>query len=164
MNTPRLSLALLAAALMMQSADDVFGQTTYRHPHLPFQFEAPGAWTQVAHPEDPLIYHMVSSGGELNVMLWYTKTEQEAEPYIAKMADMKGYQVLGAVSREKLPHGDVWVLQAAALGRQEEHRVILGAFASADGLYIVQIWCPLERYEEERGTMGSILESVDVVP
>jgi hypothetical protein len=148
---------LLLLATAESGATD---QATYRHPKLPFQFEASKGWTQIPHPEDRLIYHMVAPGGGLNVMLWYTETEQKAPGYLGKMANMKGYQTLTEARQEDLHRGAAWVLQAVGISKEHEDRVILAAIASGKGLYIVQIWCPLERYEEEKDTMEAILASV----
>jgi len=155
-------LALLPVLVLLAPAITLQAQTVYRHPELGFRFEASEGWTKVAHPEDRMIYHLQAPGDRLDVMLWYTETEQEAGPYLKKMADMKGYQALTDPRREELRRGEATVLQAVAVTDAGDLRVILAAIRVGEGLYIAQIWCPLERYEEEREEMESILESVQV--
>jgi hypothetical protein len=160
MRMPRLSLAVPLLLLLASPNSGATEQATYRHPTLPFQFEASEGWTRIPHPEDRLIYHMEAPGGGLNVMLWYTKTEQKAPAYLDKMADMKGYQTLTEARQEELHRRTAWVLQAVGLSEKNDIRVMLAAIASGEGLYIVQIWCPLERYEEEKDGMEAILASL----
>jgi len=157
------SLALLATLLGVSPTSDAAPQATYRHPTLPLQFEAPEGWEPVPHPEDRLIHHMAAPEGGLNVMLWYTETEQEAPRYLQKMADMKGFQPLSEPRQEKLRRQTAWVIRAVNVSEKGDVRAILAALPSEGGLYIVQIWCALERYEEERDRMESILASVEVV-
>lgn len=164
MNHVRLCVVLLPALLLLAPATDLQAQTVYRHPELGFQFEASEGWTRVAHPEDRLIYHMQAPGNRLHVMLWYTETEQEAAAYLTKMADMKGYQALTEPRPEELRQVPAMVLQAVGVTDAGDLRVILAAMRSGEGLFITQIWCPLERYEEDREEMESILESVEVGP
>ena len=157
------SLALLVTLFTESTTSYAPAQATYRHPTLPLQFEASEGWKQVPHPEDRLIYHMAAPEGGLNVMLWYTETEQEAPRYLQKMADMKGFQPLTEPRQEKLRRQMAWVISAVNVSEKGDVRAILAALPSEEGLHIVQIWCPLERYEEEKQRMESILASVEVV-
>ena len=157
-------LALTASFLLAGTLLAAPGRTIYKHPKLAFQFEASEGWHHIAHPEDRLIYQMAEPGGALNVMLWYTETEQDAPRYLKKMADMKGYQMLAEPAKEEIHMQSAWVLPAVWVSDKGDRRVILAGIRSAKGLYIVQIWCPLERWEEEKETMEGILTSVEVSP
>jgi len=157
-------LALTTCFFLAGALSATPDRTIYKHPTLAFQFEASEGWLHIAHPEDRLIYHMAEPGGVLNVMLWYTETEQDAPHYLKKMADMKGYQTLGEPAKAEIHRQSAWVLPAVGVSEKGDLRVMLAGIRSAKGLYIVQIWCPLERWEEEKETMEAILSSVEVGP
>ena len=163
MKTAHLVLPLMFTVFLVSLPSGAGEKTTYRHPELEFQFEAPAGWKAIPHAEDRLIYHLAAPDGGLEVMLWYTETTQTPPRYLKKMADMKGYQPLTEVRQEKQHRETVWTLQAVSITGKGDLRVLLAAIPSSAGLYIVQIWCPLERYEEERDRMESILASVDLV-
>ena len=143
----------------------------YKHPHLNFHFEAAGNWINVPHPEDKLIYEMISPDSVLHVMLWYTETEQSAKKYLIKMSDMKGLDLdNNKPSTEKIDGKDSWLLRSPGnIGRIHAKSFIS---VTADGkvsqrpkenkLYIVQIWCKEESFPDVNNNFDEILGSIKI--
>ena len=141
----------------------------YRHPTLDFEFEAPSGWKNVRHPEDGLIYEMRDPASGLRVMLYLTTTEQDCPGYLKKMADMKGYRAETPTER-RIGTSDGWLIETAGDIYGQSSKVVLagvsrpGGYPKENALYIVQVWCPEEEYEQLKRQMTEILASVKVMP
>jgi hypothetical protein len=145
----------------------VAGEKIYRHPNLDFEFKAPDGWENVGHPEDGLIYEVKDPETGLRVMLWYTTTEQDCPGYLEKMADMKGFRAEMPAER-RIGNSNGWIIETVGDVYGQSSRVTLagvsrpGSYAEENALYIVQIWCPGEKYDEVSQQMTDILASVRV--
>jgi hypothetical protein len=141
----------------------------YKHPALNFQYAASEDWINIQHPEDSLIYEMVSPDSGIHVMLWYTETEQTAEKYLLKMVSMKDLDMEGGEPNPRtVNEHDMWVIVLPGYQGKIPVRLMLGITARGmskkhpkeNRLFIVQIWCHQEKYSAYQTTFEEILQSV----
>jgi hypothetical protein len=149
---------------------------TFKHPKLNFFFKASGEWKNNPYHKDKMIYEMVSTEGDIHVILWYTGgTESTCEKYLLKMADMKGYRCDGPVTDVE-GKGSIWTLKC--LGTEYGQSIVncLAALyyvedygedapersqgKSYNAIHIAQVWCPEERYEENQAQIQEIIKSL----
>jgi hypothetical protein len=166
----KIIISVIAALLILTT--DSFSQNSqiYKHPSLNIQFEASQNWQQVPHPEDELIYEMIDPNSVVHVVLWYTETEQDAPSYLMKMADMKDLVLEEKPSRRPIKNRDAWVLDVPGHERNIPIRMFLAViqhgksqiWPAENALFIVQIWCPQENYQQVMSIMKNILKSVDI--
>jgi predicted Zn-dependent protease len=143
----------------------------YRHPQLDFQFSAPAGWVTFSRPEDAMIFEKMDEGTGIHVVLWYTATQQDAQGYLRKMADMKTVVIDGRNPRRKEIDGrEAWVFDVSAKNRGKAVHTLLAVInGGADhslpdhrALYIVEIWCPAERHPWLGEQMDHILATVRI--
>jgi hypothetical protein len=143
----------------------------YRHSALKFQFTASENWINIQHPEDSLIYEMVSPDSGIHVMLWYTETEQTAEKYLLKMVSMKNLDMVGGEPNPRIINDhDMWVIVLPGHQGKIPVRLMIGITARGTSkkhpkenrLFIVQIWCHQEKYSAYQTTFEEILQSVKI--
>jgi hypothetical protein len=143
----------------------------YKHPKLNIQFEAPVNWKQYPYHKDKSIYDIFDPDTNIHVMLWYTTTEQEASNYLAKMADMKGFNPEEKPVKILIKDRDTWIYNVPGLVNKNSSQVLLAVipigksekYPRENVLYIVQIWCPEENYKQHTLIMENILKSVKVI-
>ncbi|MFC2083530.1 hypothetical protein ACFLS9_00585 [Bacteroidota bacterium] len=145
---------------------------TYNHPYLNFNFTASENWIKVHHPEDKFIYEIMRPDSLLHVMLWYTETEQSAEKYLVKMADMKD---LAPADRKpsvsNINKKEFWMFNTSGYIGKKHVQSILAVVSHGKSLqrpkenrlYIVHIWCPEENYSRLRNTFDEILASIQII-
>lgn len=151
----------------------LFPQETqvYKHPTLQFQFTASQNLINIHHPEDELIYEMMSTDSNMHVMLWYTETEQNAKGYLTKMASMKD---LGVGDEEPflntINDQEIWILNVAGYDGKLPIQTLLAVTSHGmsvknpkeNRLFIVQIWCQKDNYPRYKSNFEKILNSVQI--
>ena len=163
----------IAIVLTLLLNNNTYGQNVqiYEHPSLNIQFKASQNWQQMPRPEDKLIYEVIDPDSIVHVVLWYTETEQDAQGYLWKMASMKDL-VLGEEkpAKSRINNHDAWVLNVPGHEKKIPIRMLLAviphgksqAHPKENALFIIQIWCPEENYEEHKTTMENILASMEI--
>jgi hypothetical protein len=167
-------LALNLSVAMTLTAGRSMGQErrVYQHPTLNVQFQATPNWERVPRPEDALIYEVADPTGVVHVVLWYTTTEQDGRRYLMKMASMKDVQLEEGqeASRRRIDGHEAWVLNLPGREREARVRTLLAVIPHGksaerpreNALYVVQIWCPEDEYENHRRALENILASVEI--
>jgi hypothetical protein len=144
---------------------------TYKHPSLNIQFQAPADWKQLPRPEDKLIYEVCNIDTTIHVVLWYTETEQDGSAYLWKMASMKDLVVAEKPVHRLINKRDAWVLHVPGYENKIKIRMLLAVIPHGkspirpkeNALFIIQIWCPDENYEQHKQTIENIIESIEVI-
>jgi hypothetical protein len=161
------SLIILLAAAAMTPVSTACGEKkaeTHRHPDLPISFKTFEGWHRVPRPGDEGTFEMASPGGTLNVMVWYTSTEQDARRYLLKMADMKGLELPAGAEPDTISTGPheaiVFEIPGTLLAVIDNGRSM--GYPAENALYIVQISCPRQEYGEHRELMHRILGTVRI--
>jgi hypothetical protein len=160
-------IALLLLATPLAAGD----LQIYEHPSLDFRFEALPDGRRQPHPEDRMIYEIVDPKTDVHVVLWYTTTEQSGRGYLKKMADMKDLVVDAEPVRRLIGGREAWLLDVAGIIAETPIRTLLAVipcgkspdYPKENALYVVQIWCPEDAYEEHARLMAEILHSVRIV-
>jgi hypothetical protein len=171
---------LLPAVLFFASYNVSHDQEvkTFKHPELNFSFASSGEWKNNPYHKDKMIYEMVNEETGIHVMLWYTGgTESTCEKYLVKMADMKGLEFDEPVS-QKVNQDTTWVLTCRGIQNDEKVVNILAALSfikpydkddpersqgkTFNAVHIAQVWCPENRYEENKDKMQDIIMSLDL--
>ncbi len=147
-------------------------KAVYKHPKKNFQFEAGENWKNVKHSEDDLIYEMIDPEKCIHVMLWFTETMNSAKNYLNKMADMKGFNWENEPKEMAINDREAWLIDCEGTVNNEKVKVLLVSIPITDekyaankdhiAQYIIQIWCPLGKYDQKRQEMDEILQSVIV--
>jgi hypothetical protein len=137
---------------------------THKHPDLPIEFKTFEGWKRVPRPGDEGTFEMASPSGKARVLVWYTSTEQDAESYLVKMADMRGLETAegaGPDSVRTAGHDAVAVEVPGTLlavidnGSSRKH-------PKENALYIIEISCPPEGYEGCYDLIHRILGTVRI--
>lgn len=166
-----LKIIIVVATLLILNINSLSQNVqVYKHPSLNIQFEASQNWLQVPRPEDELIYEMIDPDSVVHVVLWYTETEQDAPDYLMKMADMKDLVLEEIPSRRLIKNRDAWVLNVPGHERNIPIRMLLAVIQhgksqlrpAENALFIIQVWCPEENYEQVMGIIENILNSVEI--
>lgn len=169
-----LLLALNAIVALPSMTDDSVDQglQVYRHPSLNIQFQATAEWRRVPRPEDSTIYEVADPTGAVHVVLWYTTTEQDGRRYLMKMAGMKDVQLEQDqdAGRRRIDGHEAWVLELPGRERGARVRTLLAVIPhgksrerpTENALYLVQIWCPEDKYQDYRRSMEDILNSIEI--
>lgn len=174
MSAPILLLAINSIVALPSITANSFGQGpyVYKHPSLNIQFQATENWRRVPRPEDETIYEVADPTGAVRVVLWYTTTEQDGRSYLMKMASMKDVQLEEdqKASRWRINSHEAWVLNLLGRERGERVRTLLAVIPHGRSserprenvLYLVQIWCSEEEYQDHRRSMEAILNSIEI--
>jgi hypothetical protein len=160
----RIIAVMLLSAVLATPGKALGKAETHRHPDLPFQFKVFEGWKQVPRPGDEGTFEMASPNGELDVMLWYTSTEQDARRYLIKMADMKGLELHRGQQPDtvRTDHHMMLIYDVTGTILAVIHNGQSIGRPVENALYITQISCPREKYEEYRKLMRDILGTVRV--
>ncbi|UCC40493.1 MAG: hypothetical protein JSV96_03340 [Candidatus Aminicenantes bacterium] len=142
----------------------------YKHPRLNIRFEAPANWKENPYHKDKLIYEIFEPDTDMHVMLWYTTTEQSGPRYLEKMADMKGLVLEGKPVAIQIKGRDAWLYNVPGFINEKPIRTLLAVipdgksktYPRENALYIIQVWCPEENYEQHMRIMENILRSVEI--
>ena len=171
---------LLPAVIFLASFNisTIQEEQTFKHPELNFSFKAKGDWKNNPYHKDKMIYEMVNEETGIHVVLWYTGgTESSCDKYLVKMADMKGLDFDEPVERG-IENGSTWILACTGTHNDSDIVNILAALSyekeygpdalercqgkTYNDIHIAQVWCPQNRYEENRGKMQNIIESLSL--
>jgi len=139
---------------------------TYQHPVLNFQVHAFKDWVQVPHPEDDFIYEIADPESVIRILMWYTETESSGSHYLKEMADMKELIYDAEPIKGKINNRDAWILDATCCMKKSPVRVVLVAIPDEQedqSLYIAQILCPEDKFEEKEESMEGILYSLQIM-
>lgn len=162
--SPALLLVALAASPRTQDV------STYRHPALPVSIEAPTGWEAGAWRDDPGVLEVAAPDGSVQVLLWFTDTEQSADRYLAKMVGMKPVEPAGPVRKIDIGERPAWRVEAT--GSEQGQDGIAETFIAMDvgpgfpgeGTLVLQVWCP-ERLRADHATLiDGIVASLRVEP
>jgi hypothetical protein len=164
-----LSLVPVLMLLSIDAACDA-GQT-YKHPTLGFQFTATPGLKHVPRPGDEGTYEVMDPESDIHVMLWCTTTEQDARRYLWKMADMMGLVSDEKPLRVRISGHNAWMFDVAGSVNNEPAHVLLATIQYGmstkhpreNALYIAQIWCPEEKYDENKEEMQEILTGIEII-
>lgn len=171
MTIHRLPVHALISLLLLVTPVAARDMQVYEHPSLDFRFEAPRNWRQQPRPEDAMIYEIADPKTNLHVVLWYTTTEQGGRDYLKKMAGMQDLVVDTQPVRRLIGGREAWLLDAAGTIGEAPVRTLLAVIPCGkspdhpkeNALYIVQIRCPEDAYEEHARLIADILHSVRIV-
>ena len=142
----------------------------YKHPTLNIQFKASQNWRKVPRPEDKLIHEVTDPDSTVHVVLWYTETEQDAPGYLWKMAHMKDLVLGKKPSKRQIKNREAWVLNVPGYENKKPIQMLLAVIPHGkslirpreNALFIIQIWCPVEKSEQLMPIMQNILDSVKI--
>lgn len=176
----KIQTILLSASLVFFLINTMHSQETktYTHPGGEFSFKATGEWINNPKHKDKMIYEMVNTEKDLHVMLWYNGgTESSREDYLKKMADMKGLE-FDTFQNWHLDGKTICTLDCRGENDGKAERRILAAMSykkaygkdagerhqgkSYNEMHIAQIWCPAERYEENKDAIVGIITSLEL--
>jgi len=177
MKTRALILTTMITALMISFTHSQ-EMKTYKHPELEFSFTSSGHWENVPYHNDKMIYEMVNEKMDIHVMLWYTGgTEMDCERYLLKMADMKGIQC-GDIIQEEITGETIWTLECQGTKDDQSLKKILAALSyikpygddapercvgkNYNAIHIAQVWCPADKFEENKKMMDDIVASLEL--
>jgi len=171
MTVQKLPAHALIALLLLAAPVSARDTQVYEHPSLDFRFEAPRDWRQQPRPEDEMIHEVADPRTNVHVVLWYTSTMQSGPAYLKKMAGMQDLAVDNEPLRRQIGGREAWVLNVPGVIANVPVRTLLAVipcgkssdYPDENALYIVQIWCPEEDYEEHARLMEDILYSVRIV-
>jgi hypothetical protein len=172
MKTKKIITIILFIGLITSTAGFAQKKTTYTHPTKNFHFEAGINWKNVKHIEDDLIYEMHDPENCIHVMLWFTETMSPPKNYLEKMADMKAYSWETGPDETIINDREAWIIDGEGTVYKEQVKVMLASIPVYDkshishanhiAQYIIQVWCPIEKYESKKDEMEDILASVNV--
>jgi len=162
--------SMVVASLLLNNTFFCQNVQTYKHPSLNIQFKASQNWQHVSRPEDKLIFEVMDPDSIVHVVLWYTETEQDAPGYLWKMANMKDLVLGEKPSKRRINNRDTWVLNVTGHERKMPIRMLLAVIPHGKSLirpkenvlFIIQIWCPEESYEQHMHMMENILDSMEI--
>ena len=165
-----LFLTGLSALLFMMNPPLAQELQIYKHPRLNIQFEAPANWKENPYHEDKLIYEIFNPDTDIHVMLWYTTTEQDGPQYLGKMANMKDLVLEGKPVKIQIKDRDAWFYNVPGSINKKPIRMLIAVIPDGksktypleNALYIIQIWCQEENFEQHIGIMKDILGSIDI--
>jgi hypothetical protein len=171
---------ILLAFLCILFIGSSFAQdiTIHKHPRLNFSFESTGNWEQNPYHKDDMIYEMVNTDNDINVMLWYNGgTEMDCEKYLVKMADMKEFNFNEPV-RKDFDDKTIWILECTGIQNESPVTNILAAMSyikpyekdapercqgkSYNAMHIARIWCPESKYQDNKMQMDDIIASLEL--
>lgn len=142
----------------------------YKHPALDMQFTAPVGWPQVPRPGDESVHERVDPETGIHVLMWYTSTEQSAERYLVKMADMMGLDLSVQPMSLTLDGRQAWLLETAGTVDGKDVWSRLAVIPSGkshlhpreNNLYIVKICCPVEDHIRLEHQLQQLISSVRI--
>jgi len=160
---------LVSAALLPGQSQN---HSTYKHPTLDFQFTASEGWKKVDHPEDKMILEMANPDDDVHVILWFTETENSAENYLEKMADMKGFSWNKDPAKITIKSREAWIINAEGKIQDNPSKIFLVSLPLTGekyvhhknhiAQYIVMIWCPSNLSPDKQAEMNAILQSIEI--
>lgn len=142
---------------------------THPSPDISVDFEAPADWIEIPRVDDKNAYEVSDPDGIVHVLLWFTDTEENSDRYLFKMCDMNGMKFEGELSRKTI--NERKYLYGYTIGEKNDIEIKeLIAVTSTNHsnlpehqrLYIIRIWCPLDKFELHAKTMEDILNSVKI--
>ncbi|MFH1841621.1 MAG: hypothetical protein ABIF77_00300 [bacterium] len=113
---------------------------------------------------------MADPASGINMVLWYTTSEQSARAYVVKMASMLEVVADSEPRSRTINNHEVWVLDLAGAGDAENTRTVLATLADGkstvhpaeNALYVIQIHCPADTYPELATDLYRLLDSVRI--
>lgn len=164
----KISPVLLTVALAASPGTQ--DSSTYRHPALPVSIEAPADWQASAWRSDPGVLQVVAPDGSLQVLLWFTDTEQSADRYLAKMIGMKPVEPVAPARKIEIGGRPAWRVEAT--GSEQGQDGIAETFVAMDvgpgfpaaGALVLQVWCPETKCAERATVIERIVGSLCLEP
>jgi hypothetical protein len=165
-------LILVLMILFIANISIAQEKVVYEHPTLNIQFEASPDWKRLQRPEDKNTYEIVDPEGSIHVVVWHTTTEQNGLAYLQKMASMKDLILSDkdVYQKREVNDHEAFVLEVTGHeGKTSMHTLLVviphgksKKYPKENYLFLIQIWCPAEDYEQKKMVMKEILASMEI--
>ena len=154
---------LLAASLGFLPMASLQGQdVTYSHPLDDFSFEASPSWDQMLHNYNGKVYEVIHPNHNMKISMSFVPGRKSARKQVKEISGLKGMVCSKKPYDTTLNHKKAVLLQGFCLeGKEPFKRLIIG-IPGSDGLYLMEICCPVECYINHRTKVDAILSSLKV--
>ena len=136
--------------------------SVYRHPDFNMQITGSANWNTLYHPSQSLAFEVINTNNNMQISMWYSKTNTNAESFLKAYANREGYIYSEGPNDTVLNAYTASYLSAATVINKSPSRLFIAAIEGDSGIYIFQVICPEDCYLSHREMMCNILASLRI--
>lgn len=163
MKSVKLIQIFLLICLGIVQGNLLFAQEVeYSHPLHQISFEASPSWVQVLHNYNGKVFEVTSPNHNMKILLSFVPDCRNVKKHMKHLSGKKGLICQDKPYDTILNKRKAVMMQGTCLqGKEPFKRVVIG-IPSDEGLYLMEISCPVECYLTHRSRLNSILGSLRV--
>ncbi|MEN8203265.1 MAG: hypothetical protein ABFS28_11765 [Bacteroidota bacterium] len=134
----------------------------YSHPHHHFSFEASPHWVQELHDYNGKVFEVTSPNNNMQILMSFVPDCRNAKKHMKLLSGKKGLIYNQKPYDTVLNQRKAVIMQGTCLKEKEPFKRVVIGIPGSDGLYLMEICCPVECYMNHRSRLNSILGSLRV--
>ena len=161
-NLKFIAICLLLCAGLFQTGKLLAQTVEYSHPLHEFSFEASPSWIQELHNYNGKVFEVTNPNNNMQILMSYIPNCRKVKKHMKTISAKKGL-----ICKDK-PHDTILnqkkavMLQGTCLQEKEPFKRLVIGIPGEDGLYLMEITCPLECFNNHKSRVKSILGSLKV--
>jgi hypothetical protein len=146
---------LLAGPGMAQNVE-------YSHPLHQFSFEASPSWIQELHNYNGKVFEVTNPNNNMQILMSFVPDCRNVKKHMKSLSGRKGLICSNRPYDTTLNQRKAVILQGTCLQEKEPFNRLVIGIPGKDGLYLMEISCPVECYINHKSRVSSILNSLKV--
>ena len=142
---------------------DVQCQTEqYRHPLFDICFEATPHWKQALQDCNGRVFHVTHPNNNMHINLSFVPDCRKPEKYMKRMSGLTGLICSKGLYDTTLNNKKAVIMRGMCLQEKQPFRRMVVGIPGNNGLYLIEICCPEDCFQNHQARMQSILASIRI--
>jgi len=137
-------------------------EVKYSHPLHQFSFEASPYWIQELHDYNGKVYELTNPNHNMKILMSFVPDCRNAKKHMRRLSGKKGLICNQKPYDTILNQRKAVVMMATCLEEKEPFKQVVIGIPGKDGLYLMEICCPMDCYLNHRSRVKDILGSLKV--
>jgi len=157
-----IKLLFLLCLGILQASSGMAQNVEYSHPLHQFSFEASPYWTQELHNFNGKVYEVINPNHNMRILMSFVPDCRNAKKHMKSLSGKKGLICNQKPFDTILNQRKAVMMQGTCLQEKEPFQRLVIGIPGEDGLYLMEISCPVECYMNHRSRVRNILKSLRV--
>lgn len=132
----------------------------YSHPYHQFSFEASPSWVQQLHNYNGKVFEVTNPNNNMQILMSFVPDCRNAKKHMRSLSGRKGLICKNKPHDTLLNQTKAVIMQGTCLQEKEPVNRLFIGIPGKDGLYLMEISCPVECYINHKSRVSSILNSL----
>lgn len=157
-----IAICLLLGLGFFQTGSLLAQTVEYSHPLHQFSFEASPSWFQELHDYNGKVYEVNNPNHNMQILMSFVPDCRKVKKHMKTLSAKKGLICKDKPYDTILNQKKAIILQGTCLQEKEPFKRLVIGIPGEDGLYLMEISCPVECFKNHKSRVRSILGSLKV--